>query len=105
MTSRDRRSRLAEQFDQIVRAALRAGVAGQEPRPGMREAILARAAAERDRSIEGAQATLDVPRLTGYRRNAIPETYAGWNVQVVTSDLDTRLWLLHDHLRKSLGTV
>ena len=105
MTSRDRRGKAAQQFDQIVRQALCAVVNGQEPRPGTREAVLARAAANRDRSIEGAQATLDVPRLIGYRRNAIQETYAGWNVQVVTSDLDTRLWLLHDHLRKRLGTV
>jgi hypothetical protein len=105
MTSRDRRTWAAEQFDQIVRAALRARVAGQVPRPGTRDAILARAAAERDRSFKGAQAALDVPRLSGFRRSAISDTYEGWNARAVTNDMDTRLWLLPDHLRKRLSTA
>ena len=105
MISPDRRSRLAGQFDQIVRAALRASVAGQEPRPAVRDAILARAAADRGRPSEGAQEMQNAPRLAGYRRDAVTDTYEGWNVQEPTGGLNIRLWLLNDHLRKRLSTA
>ena len=105
MISRDRWTRALADLDSTVRAALRSSVEGQEPRAGLRDALLSRAAAAREQALAGTQTPVNDERPTGYRPIPSLETYQGWNMQEASSGLDIMAWLLHDHLRKRLGLV